>query len=420
MFLVADVREMARNGELSGDPELIQKVLDLPIDGYEFISLYKENKEAITKKIDSEERYEMYSSIFNIPEDADAKTAETMLRSMELLYFDDAKSEDECVFSIGINHLLKRVTLAFRGSVTPKDFAQDAKALFTPIKNPVTIPEDAEHMVDPLLKPLVYESVLVHLGFREYLYGETSPFFLPEFVKKVGKASREHFEAARKASAGLVPKPVLDASESFSDVIKDSAKRTSFSTASAVKKASKSTHSVVTGSVKVVSDVTSQLTPDLLKGGNTKEESEAEGNEHKTKIDTESGIVGEKPAGSTLEKTANNMEEEVEGTETKKKYEVMLEMLGEIHKQNPGYELYICGHSLGGALATLFTFEAGAASDDVIPKPVTCVTSGAPKVGNLHFLHAFEVIIVIILLPVIFELTVTSLFILSSCLVLFR
>jgi Lipase (class 3) len=57
----------------------------------------------------------------------------------------------------------------------------------------------------------------------------------------------------------------------------------------------------------------------------------------------------------------------------------------------PGYELYICGHSLGGALATVFAFEAAAANDDLIPKPVTCITTGSPKIGNLAFVDAFEV-----------------------------
>jgi hypothetical protein len=41
-----------------------------------------------------------------------------------------------------------------------------------------------------------------------------------------------------------------------------------------------------------------------------------------------------------------------------------------------------------GALATLFALEA--AADDQLPKPVTCITSGAPKVGNVDFLQAFE------------------------------
>jgi len=103
-----------------GGPELIRKMIELPMDGYEFISLYRQNKDVIQAKIDSKERYEMYASIFNIPKDADGQNAEMLLRSMALLHFEDSKSLEEVVYSISINPILKRVTLAFRGSVTQK------------------------------------------------------------------------------------------------------------------------------------------------------------------------------------------------------------------------------------------------------------------------------------------------------------
>lgn len=51
-------------------------------------------------------------------------------------------------------------------------------------------------------------------------------------------------------------------------------------------------------------------------------------------------------------------------------------------------QLYITGHSLGGALSTLFAFEAAAMPDDVVPKPVSCFTFGAPYVGGESFRQA--------------------------------
>ena len=77
-----------------------------------------------------------------------------------------------------------------------------------------------------------------------------------------------------------------------------------------------------------------------------------------------------------------------EATAENQKYKVILAEVGAIFKDYPEYKLYVAGHSLGGALATIFSFEAAAKAE--IPKPVTCITSGAPKVGNLHFLVAFE------------------------------
>ena len=58
---------------------------------------------------------------------------------------------------------------------------------------------------------------------------------------------------------------------------------------------------------------------------------------------------------------------------------------------NPGYRLYVTGHSLGVALATAFAFTAAASSDPRIIKPVTCFSVASPKVGNLAFRLATEV-----------------------------
>ena len=72
------------------------------------------------------------------------------------------------------------------------------------------------------------------------------------------------------------------------------------------------------------------------------------------------------------------------------KYQIILDQVRKLLAECPGYRVYIGGHSLGGALATMLALEA--AADEAITKdfPVTCITSGAPKVGNLDFLLAFE------------------------------
>ena len=60
------------------------------------------------------------------------------------------------------------------------------------------------------------------------------------------------------------------------------------------------------------------------------------------------------------------------------------------------YKLYITGHSLGGALATLFGFYASCSSDTtssssspVLPLPITIVSVASPRVGNIAFAQAF-------------------------------
>jgi hypothetical protein len=55
-----------------------------------------------------------------------------------------------------------------------------------------------------------------------------------------------------------------------------------------------------------------------------------------------------------------------------------------------GYRLYVTGHSLGGATATLFGFFA--ATDPTITKdgPVTLYTFASPRVGDSRFRSAFK------------------------------
>lgn len=79
------------------------------------------------------------------------------------------------------------------------------------------------------------------------------------------------------------------------------------------------------------------------------------------------------------------------GTGKSGKCEIILEQIAILFEQYPGYHLYVTGHSLGGALATLFAFEAAASTDPRIPKPVTCISVASPKCGNLEFRNAFQV-----------------------------
>ena len=60
------------------------------------------------------------------------------------------------------------------------------------------------------------------------------------------------------------------------------------------------------------------------------------------------------------------------------------------HEQ--GYNVYITGHSMGGALATMFSLKLAGAGDehDDIPRPITCITYGAPFSGTQGYRTAME------------------------------
>lgn len=78
------------------------------------------------------------------------------------------------------------------------------------------------------------------------------------------------------------------------------------------------------------------------------------------------------------------------GEELSEYQEIMQQHLIPILKQNLGYKLYVTGHSLGAALATLFAFEAAAEPDDLVPKPVSLFGIAGPYVGDESFARAFQ------------------------------
>jgi len=55
-----------------------------------------------------------------------------------------------------------------------------------------------------------------------------------------------------------------------------------------------------------------------------------------------------------------------------------------------GYSVYVTGHSLGGALATITAFKLAGTHQEWLPRPITAITFASPITGTTGYRKAFE------------------------------
>lgn len=263
IYIMTDLRILAKKKENGlTTPE---KILTLPLSLETMAAMIAENLEQIKEAIGDSDHDMTMSALHSIQKrlgstnsvdgrknwvnlftTSDDNSVETTAVVPTLVAYGDDNPNKELVYAIAVAPARKRITVAFRGSVTPTDFMTDASISFQKIPNPL---KDAEHQD---------EKLGIHSGFYDYLLRPTK------------------------------------------------------------------------------------------KGSSTK-------------------------------------------------YDEILQVLRGIFqdKRYREYKLYVTGHSLGGALATLFSFEAAAASTDSsygIPSPVTCVSVASPRVGNTSFQRSFRLL----------------------------
>ena len=75
------------------------------------------------------------------------------------------------------------------------------------------------------------------------------------------------------------------------------------------------------------------------------------------------------------------------------RYQEILKHLQTCMEENPGYKIYVTGHSAGGALAKLFAFYLSTSRQALhIPKPVTCICIGSLVMGDSGYAQAVSVV----------------------------
>jgi hypothetical protein len=125
MYAFADLRLLARKGKLQENSD---SLLQLPVRPHDVVSVVEQNLPALKTLIGK--NVDVYlSSLSSMhaswQRQSVSETGEADYS--ELVVFEDTKADSELVYGIGVNNVRRRITVAFRGSVTILDFKTDAK-----------------------------------------------------------------------------------------------------------------------------------------------------------------------------------------------------------------------------------------------------------------------------------------------------
>jgi hypothetical protein len=195
IYSITDLRAIAKHPKKSKKLSEPQRILDLPLNLAKCLELLEENANVVREEFGDDEHANTISSLQSIharyqkhesgrgdsdngnDDDNTATSTKSFVShwfnplfsggkdgSIEiqtspmvpvLTAYGDENPENDMVYAVGIDHIRRRVTVAFRGSVTPTDFAKDASIHMKHVTNPVPESED--------------ENIGIHQGFFDYL-----------------------------------------------------------------------------------------------------------------------------------------------------------------------------------------------------------------------------------------------------------
>jgi hypothetical protein len=141
IYAFADIRQLARKGMLAGDSAAIKKITTTPVSADDIIQVVCDNADTLQKVFGEESVSSYLSSLEHIRESirrhSVSPDGEAVFASTKVMVFDDENSDSQLVYGISINSARKRISIAFRGSVTVTDFVTDANSFMSQIPNPV-------------------------------------------------------------------------------------------------------------------------------------------------------------------------------------------------------------------------------------------------------------------------------------------
>lgn len=126
IYLVADLRDLARQGKATVGLE----ELEAPVDLDKVLAILEQNKDALKASGAYEEIEERLAALKKLKlhnPNGILNALVGQIAKARVVEFVDTNAKKELVHAIVVNHSQKRITVVFRGSVTTTDFITDAK-----------------------------------------------------------------------------------------------------------------------------------------------------------------------------------------------------------------------------------------------------------------------------------------------------
>ncbi|OEU13919.1 alpha/beta-hydrolase [Fragilariopsis cylindrus CCMP1102] len=386
IFALADVREAAREGIIDA-PEAI--TLPLTINAIE--QAFLDNEEILKKKLkpadfafmesltgisnktkekeviegEEEEEKENHSD-----ENDARKKMINMLQQCTLDYCGDDNSENDCVYLIFKNPILKRITVCFRGSITYQDWIKDAKVVVGDIPNPLSDRPDQPPTIG------------VHLGFKEYLYGTSRK----TSISQLG-AIRSSLHVSYSPSSSSVSNNEGEGEDESNNTVDDNA------VIAAALKGLNLNENTKNNIFRMSLNI--GLAVSKFKAGLNQSDGDDTNDINEDKNDNENDTIdedeNENENGNDINSNKIDNDDDENDKNDRGKDDKILEEIEDLLKQNEGYKLYITGHSLGGALGLLTALEAGTRFGTPA-LPVTFVGIANPRGGTEAFRDAITIL----------------------------
>jgi hypothetical protein len=363
IFALSDVRAAAREGTI----EVPEDIQILPVTTNAIIEAFRANEETLEKILKKADyailkNLSLNTSVILDGMDSDEKVAIAMLKECTFNYFGDDNVGNDCVYTIFKNTLNKRITVCFRGSITLQDWIKDSKVFVDDIPNPLSDRPDQPPTIG------------VHLGFKEYLYGESNMNDIDAIKSSIGSFMSTPGEDRSSSAAGTSEATNGSSNEPNGWNIKI------IGSAFAKWKekaglSGKTNNEDVVGGINTVSCVDGSdfgeedVCDNNDLNGNDKNRNDEDEKENCDNGDNDKNDDDDSPKPSAT----------MHGCRLKK----ILEEIRNLYEENEDYSIYITGHSLGGALGLLTALEAGTHFGKP-GLPVTYVGIANPRGGTVR------------------------------------